>query len=124
MATIEHVNNILNAPSVVGTPFSLKEKRWLFTDMISQLIQEMKKDGLHPALAYVKRCDTCKVGRKKSLHKDCLAGDIDLYDADGNWLSKTEDHKRYGEIWESWGGTWGGRFSDGNHYSLAHNGRK
>ena len=29
-----------------------------------------------------------------------------------------------GEYWESIGGSWGGRFNDGNHYSLEHNGVK
>lgn len=29
-----------------------------------------------------------------------------------------------GEYWESIGGAWGGRFNDGNHYSLGHGGRK
>ena len=29
-----------------------------------------------------------------------------------------------GEWWESQGGTWGGRFRDGNHYGLEHDGAK
>jgi len=29
-----------------------------------------------------------------------------------------------GEYWEGMGGSWGGRFSDGNHFSLTHNGVK
>jgi hypothetical protein len=27
-------------------------------------------------------------------------------------------------FWESIGGSWGGRFNDGNHYSLEHRGMK
>ena len=43
---------------------------------------------------------------------------------DGVWLQSTEAHRELGEWWESVGGSWGGRFGDGNHYSLAHEGRK
>lgn len=62
-------------------------------------------------------------GRSKSNHKLRLAIDLNLF-KDGNYLTSTEDHKELGEFWESLGGTWGGRFNDGNHYSLAHNGGK
>jgi hypothetical protein len=60
---------------------------------------------------------------KDSLHYKALAKDINLF-KDGVYLTRTEDHKPLGEFWESIGGTWGGRFNDGNHYSLAHNGIK
>ena len=58
-----------------------------------------------------------------SLHKDRLAVDFNLF-KDGKYLTSTEDHKELGLFWESIGGTWGGRFNDGNHYSLAYGGRK
>jgi hypothetical protein len=64
-----------------------------------------------------------KRGIKLSLHGDRLAIDFNLF-KNGKWLTKTEDHRRLGEFWESIGGTWGGRFDDGNHYSLEHGGRK
>ena len=66
---------------------------------------------------------------KNSLHELGLAQDIDLY-KDGVYLSKTEDHAILGGWWEAEGIrrniplTWGGRFKDGNHYSLAWGGRK
>jgi len=59
----------------------------------------------------------------KSLHYDRLAIDLNLF-KDGKYLSTTEDHKPLGEFWESIGGSWGGRFNDGNHYSLEHEGRR
>lgn len=62
-------------------------------------------------------------GAANSLHKQKLAIDINLF-RDGKYLTSTEAHKLLGEYWESLGGTWGGRFSDGNHYSLAHAGQK
>jgi hypothetical protein len=62
-------------------------------------------------------------GRKNSLHKQRLAVDFNLF-KDGKWLKTTEDHRPLGEYWESIGGTWGGYFDDGNHYSYAHGGRR
>ncbi len=58
-----------------------------------------------------------------SLHKERLAIDLNLF-RDGKYLTSTEDHRPLGEYWESLGGTWGGRFGDGNHYSITHGGRK
>lgn len=56
-------------------------------------------------------------GKAKSFHKLRLAIDLNLFKGDV-FLRDTEDHKRFGEYWESIGGTWGGRWGDGNHYSL------
>ena len=58
-----------------------------------------------------------------SLHYSRLAIDLNLF-KDGAWLSDTEDHAPLGRYWESIGGSWGGRFNDGNHYSLEHEGRR
>ena len=60
---------------------------------------------------------------KNSCYYIRLAIDLNLF-KDGKYLSKTEDHTELGEYWESQGGAWGGRFRDGNHYSLEHQGRK
>ena len=62
-------------------------------------------------------------GRKNSNHKIRLAQDINLF-RDGKYLIETEDHRELGEFWESIGGSWGGKFQDGNHYSLEYNGRR
>lgn len=56
-------------------------------------------------------------GRAKSAHKQRLAIDINLY-RNGQYLDKTSDHEELGTWWETIGGTWGGHFNDGNHYSL------
>ena len=58
-----------------------------------------------------------------SLHYSRLAIDLNLF-KDGTYLTATAHHQPLGEYWESIGGSWGGRFQDGNHYSLAHGGRK
>ena len=62
-------------------------------------------------------------GHPKSCHKLRLAIDLNLF-KNGEFLGTTEDHKQLGEWWEAQGGTWGGRFEDGNHYSLEYNGMK
>jgi len=60
-------------------------------------------------------------GHPNSNHKQRLAIDLNLF-KDGKYLTSTESHTPLGEKWESMGGSWGGRFKDGNHYSLEHNG--
>lgn len=62
-------------------------------------------------------------GSANSLHKQRLAIDLNLF-KDGRFLTATEDHRPLGEFWESIGGAWGGRFNDGNHYSLEWQGRR
>lgn len=62
-------------------------------------------------------------GESRSAHKQRLAIDLNLF-KDGHYLTGTESHRIFGEFWESKGGTWGGRFNDGNHYSLEHDGVK
>lgn len=62
-------------------------------------------------------------GSKNSLHPDRLANDLNLF-KNGKLLTKTEEYQEAGELWESMGGTWGGRFLDGNHFSTAFMGRK
>lgn len=62
-------------------------------------------------------------GSANSCHKDRLAVDFNLF-KNGVWLQTSEDFLPLGLYWESLGGTWGGRFEDGNHFSLEHEGRK
>ncbi len=62
-------------------------------------------------------------GSANSCHKIRLAVDFNLF-KDGVFLETTEGHAPLGEQWEKMGGTWGGRFNDGNHYSLEHEGKK
>ena len=102
---------------------TLREKQSKFVTMVGKLIQFANDRGYELSFGHAKRCDDCKVGHKKSLHKVGLAIDLNLF-RNGIYLSKNEDHRELGEYWESLGGSWGGRFSDGNHYSLEHNGMK
>jgi len=54
--------------------------------------------------------------RRGSFHYKKLAIDLNLF-KNGKYLRKTSDHKPLGLFWESIGGSWGGRWKDGNHYS-------
>lgn len=81
----------------------------------------LRMDGYH--VLADKIANNTGSGIRGSLHEIGLAVDMNLF-RDGKFLSSTEDHRPIGEKWKSMGGTWGGDFNDGNHYSLAHEGRK
>lgn len=110
---------------------TLGAKQRRFVKMIGQLIQWSYDNGYELTFGDAYRDPRVHgaVGEKKSyssansLHKEKLAVDFNLFKG-GKYLDRTEDHKPLGEYWESIGGAWGGRFNDGNHYSLEHNGRK
>lgn len=55
--------------------------------------------------------------RSGSFHYKRLAIDLNLF-KDGKWLQDTKDHRELGEFWEHIGGSWGGKWNDGNHYSF------
>lgn len=109
---------------------TLSEKQALFTVMIAQLINWADERGYRLTFGEAYRTPeqaalNAKSGKgiKNSLHTQRLAVDFNLF-KNGEWLTKSTDHQPLGEYWESIGGTWGGRFNDGNHYSLEHNGVK
>lgn len=110
---------------------TLGQKQRRFTRMIGQLIEYAYQNGYGLSFGDAYRDPRVhgKVGQRvgyssaNSLHKERLAVDFNLF-KDGRFLTRTEDHRQLGEYWESIGGTWGGRFNDGNHYSLGHGGRK
>lgn len=78
-----------------------------------------------PTLALAIRNNGSANGIRNSLHEFKLAVDVDLF-KDGQWLSQSEDHLPLGEYWESLHPLcrWGGRFGDGDHYSIEYNGKK
>ena len=109
---------------------TLGEKQRLFTRMLADLIRHAYEHGYELTLGEAYRTPEQAAlnaasgkGIANSLHTVRLAIDLNLF-KDGKWLQNTEDHKPLGEYWESIGGAWGGRFRDGNHYSLEHEGRK
>lgn len=100
----------------------IKQKQFLFARLLPQLINYMLARGYHPIMGYSYRCGSCPVGKEKSLHKLCLAQDIELFGPNEEYLTETEDHRIFGEFWESLHPlcSWGGDFDDGGHYSIRH----
>lgn len=101
----------------------LREKQSKFLKMTVLLMTFAHNLGYELTYGDALRPRDCPYGRKNSLHKDKLALDLNLF-RDGRYLTTTQDHEPLGIFWESIGGSWGGRFDDGNHYSLGHNGRR
>ena len=106
----------------------LREKQSKFAVMIAQLILRARAMGYEvtfgeawrpPEWAAVMAAEG--KGIANSLHIKKLAIDLSLFFQD-EFLTKTEDYQPLGELWEAWGGAWGGRFGDGNHFSLEHEG--
>ena len=110
---------------------TLREKQSRFARMVARLIDKAVEMGFEITLGDAFRDPRVfgEVGVYKgygnagSAHKQRLAIDINLF-KNGVYLGTTEAHQLLGEWWESQGGAWGGRFSesDGNHYSVEHNG--
>ncbi len=98
---------------------TLGQKQRRFTLMTSFLIQKAYSLGYGLSFGDAYRSPKVPYGLKNSLHRKRLAIDLNLF-KDGDYLRKTSDHTELGQWWESIGGTWGGRFNDGNHYSLQH----
>jgi hypothetical protein len=96
-----------------------------FARMVADLIIKASEMGYEVTLGDAYRDPRLhgEIGVKKgygtanSFHKMRMAIDLNLF-KDGKYLGSSDDHKELGEWWESCGGTWGGRFRDGNHYSL------
>ena len=110
---------------------TLGEKQQLFMRLLPRLIDKAHELGfdvrggdlfrdprLHGAVGVKKG-----YGASKSCHKLKLAIDLNLFRG-GKFLDSTEDHRQLGEWWEKQHSLcrWGGRFQDGNHYSLTHEG--
>lgn len=67
-------------------------------------------------------------GIKNSLHSIRLAIDLNVF-KHGLLVTDTMGYLELGEYWESlstedYECAWGGRFKDGNHFSISHNGIK
>lgn len=110
---------------------TLRQKQSRFVMILAGLIEfafsrgyELTEgDGFRDERVFGKFGERKGYGEANSCHKLRLAHDFNLF-KDGKWLSATEDFLPLGEWWEAMGGTWGGRFNDGNHFSLEHEGHK
>jgi len=99
---------------------TLGDKQRKFTQMIANLINYAYLEGYELTFGDAWAHDRHK---ENSNHYIRLAVDFNLF-KDGRYLTETSDHEFLGLFWEEMGGSWGGRFNDGNHYSLEHNGRR
>lgn len=110
---------------------TLGERQRQFTRMVADLIiwaydhgyELTLGDGYRDPRVFGVAGETMGYGKPYSNHKQRLAIDFNLF-RNGKFLDATHDHLPLGEFWESIGGSWGGRFNDGNHYSLEWQGRK
>jgi len=112
------------------TDKTLRQKQREFLPMVARLIEYAYANGYELTIGDGYRDPRLHgaVGEKKgygaanSCHKIRLAIDLNLF-KDGKYMTATNDYKLLGDFWESIGGTWGGRFSDGNHFSISHDGK-
>ena len=119
----------------------LGEKQRLFARLVARLLDQAHALGFEVTLgdAYRDPRSHGKLGEKVaygnaySCHKQRLAIDLNLFrDPDGDgpqpvaYLADTEAHRPLGEWWEAQHelNVWGGRWADGNHYSMTHEGMK
>lgn len=94
----------------------LNKQQFEFTYAVSRLIEFAYMNGY--TLSFGDALSKLEYGvhSKNSKHYDRLAIDLNLF-RDGKFLTSTEDHYPLGVFWKSIGGTWGGDWDDGNHYS-------
>ena len=93
---------------------TLREQQSKFALMVAKLILWAFDNGYEIALgdAYA------KVGHiSGSFHYQRLAIDLNLF-KDGHYLTGTTEYKPLGIYWKSLGGSWGGDWYDGGHFSL------
>jgi hypothetical protein len=105
----------------------LSERQRLFTKLLPRLIDFAYEQGYELTIGDAYRDPRVhgvigmKVGygHQNSNHKNRLAIDLNLF-KDGKFLQETTDHTPLGEFWEALHPLcrWGGRFKDGNHYSV------
>ena len=104
---------------------TLREKQSLFVRLVSKLIDWAHANGYELTYGDAYRDPRVPYGHIRSVHRKRLGIDLNLF-LNGVYLDKTESHLPLGEFWESLHSLcrWGGRFEDGNHYSLEHEGMK
>lgn len=112
---------------------TLGQQQRLFTRLIGQLIQYAYANGYELTFGDAYRDPRAfgDFGVKRlysaaySVHKVKLAVDFNLFKK-GVFLTDSNAHRELGEYWESLHELcrWGGRWNDGNHYSMEYQGKK
>jgi hypothetical protein len=111
---------------------TLRQKQSLFASLVPGLIEFAITEGYEITFGETYRSPEeaarlakLGVGIKNSLHTLRLAIDLNLF-RNGVYLATDAAHQPLGAFWELLHPLcrWGGRFGDGNHYSLEHAGRQ
>jgi len=102
---------------------NLVTKQGIFAQKIARLLLHAEQLGYVLTFGDAYRPPEATWGHPNSLHKMRLAVDFNLF-INGKYQSDSLAYLPLGVYWESIGGTWGGRFEDGNHFSLAYEGMK
>lgn len=109
---------------------TLRQKQSKFVKMVGNLIEWAYANGYELTFGEALRTQeqanrnaATGKGISNSLHLIRLAVDFNLF-INGEYKTDTPSYQPLGEYWESIGGSWGGRFNDGNHFSLEHQGRR
>ena len=93
---------------------TLRQKQSRFVRMVALLILYAYELGYELSFG---DASATRGHKKNSFHYRQLAIDLNLF-KDGEYLKATGAHLELGRFWEKIGGTWGGRWDDGNHYSF------
>jgi hypothetical protein len=114
---------------------TLLEKQQLFVHCLAKLIFFTYDRGFKLTMgrgAVSSAANVADGGHRRSTHLFGLAMDLNLFDdldndgKDDDWCKSSEAHAPLGAFWESLHPLccWGGRWGDGNHYSITHEGVK
>jgi hypothetical protein len=111
---------------------TLGERQRLFSRLLPKLLDHIHGLGFEVTLAEGYIGDSINKPTEDTPHLRTgghfkrLAQDLNVFDSAGKLLTHTEDHRSFGEFWESLHPScrWGGRFAkaDGNHYSIEEGG--
>jgi len=92
---------------------TLRQRQSEFVRMVGLLIQYATQQGYEITFGDA----WASAGHKdNSFHYKRLAIDLNLF-KNGRYLTSTKSHEPLGQFWISIGGSWGGAWDDGNHYS-------
>jgi hypothetical protein len=106
----------------------LIERQWLFSRLFPKLLDYIHESGYEVSFGEGHVGDSIDADedsphRRDGGHFKRIAVDLNLF-KNGVWLTTTEAFRPFGLYWEKLHVLcrWGGRFSDGNHFSIEHGG--
>lgn len=115
-----------------GDHSELLARQWLFSRLLPRLLDEAHNQGFEVSVGEVYRTPDQALrneqegrGIRNSLHTVSLAVDLRLFRGE-MYLTHSSEYEELGLWWEHQDPlcAWGGRFGDGNHFSIQWGGRK